>query len=152
MKVHLIRIAMIVLAVVGALPATPVAARPKDPDSFLVTLLRQPDCYFGTSFVDPLNGLCPAGVPELATDQPIPWHSTEALSLLRTAVDAATSTGTYTLEMLIATMNARIGLWMIESASVGPCAALGMKNSPAKLMAGSAPGNALETLGLLQCR
>ena len=59
MKVHLIRIAMIVLAVVGALPATPVAARPKDPDSFQVTLLRQPDCHFGTNFVDPLDGLCP---------------------------------------------------------------------------------------------
>jgi hypothetical protein len=67
MKVHLTRIAVIALAVIGPLLATPAAASPKDPDSFLVTPLQQDDCYFGASFGDPLNGLCPFDVPELAT-------------------------------------------------------------------------------------
>ena len=67
MKVHLTRIAVIALAIIGPLLATPAAASPKDPDSFLVTPLRQGDCYFGASFGDPLSGPCPFDVPELAT-------------------------------------------------------------------------------------
>jgi hypothetical protein len=123
MKAHLIRIAVIVLAAFGSQPATPAAARPKDPDSFLVTLLRQPDCYFGTDFVDPLDGLCPAGAPELATSQPTSWRSAEALRQMRTAVDAVTSAGYCTLEILMATTNGRTGLWTVESTIVGACVA-----------------------------
>jgi hypothetical protein len=64
MKVHLTRIALIVLALVAPLLATPVAASPKDPDSFLMTPIGQSDCYFGASFGDPITGLCPSGSPE----------------------------------------------------------------------------------------
>ena len=64
MKVHLIRIAVLVLAIVSPLLATPVAARPKDPDSFLVTPPPQGGCNLRTSFGDPpLNRLCPPGSP-----------------------------------------------------------------------------------------
>ena len=151
MKAHLIRIAVVVLAVVGSQPATPIAARPNDPDSTLVTLLRQPDHTVARNYVDPLDELCPACVSELVTDQPIPWRSTETLSSLRTVVDAATTAGQYTSEMLIAAMNAQGGLWMVRSAFVGACVALDMKNSPAKLLAGNAPRNALETPHLVYC-
>ena len=101
MKVHLIRIAVIVLAVIGPLSATPVAARPKDPDSFLVTPVRQGGCNFGTSFGDPRTGLCPADLPELAANQPVSQRPAEAQSLLRNAVDAVARAGSlhYTLEM-----------------------------------------------------
>ena len=53
MKVHLIRTAVLVLAIVSPLLATPVAARPKDPDSFQVTSTPQGGCNFRTSFGDP---------------------------------------------------------------------------------------------------
>ena len=53
MKAHLIRIAVLALAIGSLLLATPVAARPKDPDSFLVMLTRQGGCNFRTSFGDP---------------------------------------------------------------------------------------------------
>ena len=79
MKVHLIRIAVIALAVVGPLLATPVAARPKDPDSFLATAPRQNGCNSRMSFGDPpRTGLCPSVLPELATNQPVSWHPAEA--------------------------------------------------------------------------
>lgn len=71
MKVHLTRIAIIVLAIVTPLLATPIAASYKDPDSFLVTPIGQGDCYFGASFGDPITGLCPSGSPESAIIQPI---------------------------------------------------------------------------------
>lgn len=123
MKAHLIRIAVIVLAVVGSQPATPVAARPNDPDSTLVTLLRQPGYTFARNYVDPLDELCPACVFEPVTDQSVPWRSTEAPSLLRTVVDAVTSAGFHTPEMRIATKNCRTDLWMIHFALVSACIA-----------------------------
>jgi hypothetical protein len=125
MKVHLIRIAVIVLAVIGPLSATPVAARPKDPDSFLVTSGQQGKCSFSASFGDPLAGLCPAGSPEVATNQPVSQRPAEARGLLRNAVDAVTSAGAlqYTLEMRTMTTTVSGGLWMAQSTFVGDYAA-----------------------------
>ena len=90
MKVHLIRIAVILLALVGPLAATPAAARPKDPDSFQVTPSQQGGCNFSTSFGDPLTGLCPAGSPELAATQPVsprPAAAQNVTAWARTEVD-----------------------------------------------------------------
>ena len=89
MKVHPIRIAVVVLAVVEPLLATPVAARPKDPNSFQVTPIRQGDCTFGASFGDPRNGLCPSDLLELDTNQSVSWRRTADQSLLCDAVAAA---------------------------------------------------------------
>jgi hypothetical protein len=125
MKVHLLRIAVIALAVVSPLLATPVAARPKDPDSFQVTPPRQDGCNFSTSFGDPFTGLCPPESPGLATNQPASWRPAEAQSLLRHAVDAVTlaSALQYTLEMQTTTTNIRGGLWTAKSTFVGDYAA-----------------------------
>ena len=81
MKVHLIRIAVLVLAVVSPLLATPVAARPKDPDSFLVTPVRQrwlqrQDEFRGST----AQRLCPSGSPELTANQPVSRRPAEAQS------------------------------------------------------------------------
>jgi hypothetical protein len=106
MKVPLLRIAVLVLAIVSPLLATPVAARPKDPDSFLVTPVRQGGCNFGASFGDPpLNRLCPAGSSELATNQTVSQRPAEAQKPLRTVVSTVTHAGTqqYPLEMRTAT-------------------------------------------------
>ena len=108
MKVHLIRIAVLVLAIVSPLLATPVAARPKDPDSFLVTPTPQGGCNFRTSFGDPpLNGLCPSGSPELAVVQSVSRRPAEAQRPLRNAVATVTRTGApqYPLEMRTTTTN-----------------------------------------------
>ena len=86
MKVHLIRIAVVVLAVVEPLLATPVAAGPKDPDSFQVTPIRQGDCTIGASFGDPRNGLCPSDLLELDTNQSVSWRPTADQSLWCDAV------------------------------------------------------------------
>lgn len=101
MNVHLIRIALIVLAVVGPLLATPVAASPKDPDSFQGTPIGQGECSTITSFVDPLTGLCPSGLPELVTNQLVSSGLAETQRLLPNAVDAVTGAGSpqYTLDM-----------------------------------------------------
>ncbi len=94
MKVHLIRIAVLVLAIVSPLLATPVAARPKDPDSFLVTPTPQGGCNFRTSFGDPpLNRLCPSGSPELTANQTVSRRPAEAQQPLRTAVPTVTRAG-----------------------------------------------------------
>ena len=125
MKVHLIRIAVLVLAVVSPLLATPVAARPKDPDSFLVTPVRQGGCNFRTSFGDPpRTGLCPSGSPELTATQPVSQRPAEAQRLLRDAVAAVTRAGAlqYTLEMRTTT-NIRGGSWTAKSTFVGDYAA-----------------------------
>ena len=125
MKVYIIRIAVIVLAVVGSLPATPVAARPKDPDSFLVTPIPKDGCSFMASFGDPLNGLCPSGLPELATIQTVSQRPAEAQGLLRNAAAAVTSAGSlqYTLEMRTTTTNISGGSWTAQSTFVGDYAA-----------------------------
>ena len=126
MKVHLIRIAVIVLAVIGPLSATPVAARPKDPDSFLVTPPQQGGCNFRASFGDPLTGLCPPDSPELATTQTVSQRPADAQGLLRNAVAAVTSAGAlqYTLEMRTTTMtNVSGGSWTAKSTFVGDYAA-----------------------------
>jgi len=124
MKVHLIRIAVIVLALVGPLSATPVAARPKDPDSFQVTPPQQGGCNFRASFGDPLTGLCPADSPELAANQSVSQRPAEVQSLLRNAVSTVTRAGTlqYPLEMRT-TMNVSGGLWTRSSTFVGDYAA-----------------------------
>ena len=94
MKVHLIRIAVLVLAIVSPLLATPVAARPKDPDSFLVTPTPQGGCNFRTSFGDPpLNRRCPSGSSELAANQTVSRRPAEAQQPLRTAVPTVTRAG-----------------------------------------------------------
>ena len=94
MKVHLIRIAVLVLAIVSPLLATPVAARPKDPDSFQVTSTPQGGCNFRTSFGDPpLNRLCPAGSAQLAVAQTVSRRPAEAQQPLRTAVSTVTRAG-----------------------------------------------------------
>ncbi len=105
MKAHLTRIALIVLALVGPLLATPVAARPKDPDSFQVTPLRQGGCNVRASFGDPLPWLCLSGLPELATIQPVSERPAEAQGLLRNASHAVTSAGSlqYALDMRMTT-------------------------------------------------
>ena len=105
MKAHLIQIAVIVVTVVGPLLATPVAATPTDPDSFLVTPIRQGDCYFGASFGDPRNGLCPSDLPQLVTNQPGSSRPASAGRLQRNAAAAATPAGSlqYTLEMQMTT-------------------------------------------------
>jgi len=120
MKVHLIRIAVIALTVVGPLSATPVAARPKDPDSFQVAPIRQSGCNFRASFGDPLNGLCPSDSPELATTQPVSWSPAKAQRLLRNAANAVASAGAlqYTLEMRTTT-NISGGSWTAKSTFVG---------------------------------
>jgi hypothetical protein len=121
MKVHLIRIAVIALAIVSPLPATPVAARPKDPDSFQVTPPQPGGCNFGTSFGDPpLNRLCPAGSDEPATTQSVSQRPAEAQRLLRTAVRAVTRAGSlqYTPAMWT-TMTNDSGSWTVKSTSVG---------------------------------
>jgi len=126
MKVHLIRIAVLVLALVGPLSATPVAARPKDPDSFQVTPPQQGGCNFRASFGDPLTGLCPADSPELATTQPVSWRPAEVQSLLRNAVSTMTRARSlqYTLEMRTTTMtNVSGGSWTAKSTFVGDYAA-----------------------------
>ena len=124
MKVHLIRIAVIVLALVGPLSATPVAARPKDPDSFQVTPPQQGGCNFRASFGDPLTGLCPADSPELAANQSVSQRPAEVQSLLRNAVSTVTRAGApqYPLEMRT-TMNVSGGLWTRSSTFVGDYAA-----------------------------
>ena len=94
MKVHLIRIAVLVLAFVSPLLATPAAARPKDPDSFLVTSTRQGGCNLRTSFGDPpLNRLCPPGSPELTANQTVSRRPTEAQGPSRTTVPTVTRAG-----------------------------------------------------------
>ena len=93
MKVHLIRITVIVLALGGSLLATPVAARPKDPDSFQVTLIQRGGCYFGASFGDPPIGLCPADLPELAANRAGSRRPATAQEVLHNATDAVTRTG-----------------------------------------------------------
>jgi hypothetical protein len=120
MKVHLIRIAVILLALVGPLLATPVAARPKDPESFQVTPLRESDCYFGATFGDPLTGLCPSGLPELATTQPVSQRPAEAQGLVRAAVSTDTSAGSlqYTPNMRTTTSISG-GSWTAEPTFVG---------------------------------
>jgi hypothetical protein len=126
MKVHLIRIAALVLAVVSPLLATPAAARPKDPNSFLVTPVRQGGCNVRTSFGDPpRTGLCPAGSSKLAANQPVSQRPGAAQSLLRNADDAIASAGSlqYTLEMRTTTTNIRGGSWTAKSTLVGDYAA-----------------------------
>jgi hypothetical protein len=123
MKVHLIRIAVIVLAVIGPLSATPVAARPKDPDSFQVTPPRQGGCNFGTSFGDPpLTRLCPSSSSELAANQPVSQRPAEAQRVVRTAVSTVTSAGAlqypHPPDMRTAT-NIRGGSWTAKSTFVG---------------------------------
>ena len=113
MKVHLIRIAVIALAIVSPLLATPVAARPKDPDSFQVTPIRQGGCNLRTSFGDPpLNRRCPSGSPELTTIQTVSRRPAEAQKPLRTTMPAVTHAGApqYTLEMRTTT-NVSGGSW-----------------------------------------
>ena len=113
MKVHLIRIAVLVLAIVSPLLATPVAARPKDPDSFLVTSTPQGGCNFRTSFGDPpLNRLCPAGSAQLAVAQTVSQRPAEAQQPLRIAVPAVTRAGApqYPLKMRTST-NVSGGSW-----------------------------------------
>ena len=125
MKVHLIRIAVLVLAIVSPLLATPVAARPKDPDSFLVTPTPQGGCNFRTSFGDPpLNGRCPSGSPELTTIQSVSHRPAEAQTPLRNAVPTVTSTGApqYPLEMRTTTI-LRGGSWTAKSTLKGDHAA-----------------------------
>jgi hypothetical protein len=125
MKVHLIRIAVLVLAVVSPLLATPAAARPKDPDSFLVTPVRQGGCNVRTSFGDPpLTGLCPTGSSELAANQPVSQRPAEAQRLPRHAA-AVTHTDSlqYALEMRTTTTNVRGGSWTAKSTLVGDYAA-----------------------------
>ena len=112
MKVHLIRIAVLVLTIVSPLLATPVAASPKDPDSFLVTPYPQGGCTFRTSFGDPpLNRRCPSGSPELTANQTVSQRPTEAQGPLRTAVSTVTRAGAqqYPLEMRTTTTNVRGG-------------------------------------------
>jgi hypothetical protein len=102
MKVHLIRIAVLVLAIVSPLLATPVAARPKDPDSFQVTPPPRGGCNLRTSFGDPpLNRRCPAGSAQLAVAQTVSQRPAEAQQPLRTAVSTVTRAGApqYPLEM-----------------------------------------------------
>ena len=101
MKVHLIRIAVLALAVIGLLSSTPVAARPKDPDSFQVAPIRQDGCNFRASFGDPLNRLCPAGSSQLAVAQTVSRRPAEAQKPLRTAVSTVTRADAqqYPLEM-----------------------------------------------------
>ena len=125
MNVHLIRIVVIVLAIVGPLLATPVAARPKDPDSFQMTPPRQGGCNFRASFGDPLTGLCPSDLPELATAQPVSQRPAEAQRLLRNAADVITSAGSlrYTLDMRTTTTNISGGSWTAQSTFVGDYAA-----------------------------
>ena len=113
MKVHLIRIAVLVLAIVSPLLATPVAARPKDPDSFQVTPTPQGGCNVRTSFGDPpLNRLCPAGSAQLAAAQTVSRRPAEARKPLRTAVSTVTRAGAqqYLLEMRTST-NVSGGSW-----------------------------------------
>jgi hypothetical protein len=125
MKGHLTWIAVIVLAVVGPLLATPVAARPKDPDSLQVTSVRQGGCNIRVSFGDPLNGLCPSGARTLTASQPISWHPTEAQKLLRDASSAVTSAGSlqYRLDMLTTMTNIGGGSWTASSTLIGDYAA-----------------------------
>ena len=114
MKVHLIRIAVLVLAIVSPLLATPVAARPKDPDSFLVTSTPQGGCNFRTSFGDPpLNRRCPPGSPELTANQTVSRRPAEAQQPLRTAVPTVTRAGAqqYPQEMRRPSTNVSGGSW-----------------------------------------
>jgi len=94
MRVRLIRIAVLVLAIVSPLLATPVSARPKDPDSFLATPIPRGGCSFRTSFGDPpLNRLCPAGSSRLAIARTVSRRPAEAQKPLRTAAPAVTRAG-----------------------------------------------------------
>ena len=106
MKVHLIRIAVLVLAIVSPLLATPVAARPKDPDSFQVTSTSQGGCNFRTSFGDPpFNRLCPAGSSQLAVAQTVSRRPAEAPKPLRTAVSTVTRAGAQQYPLAMRTTN-----------------------------------------------
>ena len=124
MKAHRVWIIAIVLAVVALLPALPVAARPKDPDSFLVMPIQRGGCYFGASFGDPPIGLCPADLPELAATQPVSRCPAQAQGLLRNAADAVTSAGglQITPEMRTTT-NISGDLWTVQSTFAGGYAA-----------------------------
>jgi hypothetical protein len=120
MKVHLIRITVIVLALGGSLLATPVAARPKDPDSFQVTPIQRGGCYFGASFGDPPIGLCPADLPELAANRAGSRRPATAQEVLHNAADAVTSAGAlqYALEMRTTTTISG-GSWTTQSPPMG---------------------------------
>ena len=119
MKVHLIRIAVLVLAIVSPLLATPVAARPKDPDSFQVTSTPQGGCNFRTSFGDPpLNRLCPAGSAQLAEAQTVSRRSAEAQQPLRTAVSTVTRAGAQQYPQELRTTNVSAGSSSANATSV----------------------------------
>jgi hypothetical protein len=126
MKVHLIlRIAVLVLAVVSPLLATPAAARPKDPDSFQVTPVQQRGCNARTSFGDPpRTGLCPASSPELTANQTVSRPPIQAQKPLRTAVPTVTRAGAqqYPLEMRTTT-NVSSGSWTAGAILKGELAA-----------------------------
>ena len=120
MKAHLIRIAALVLAIVSPLLATPVAARPKDPDSFLVTPLGQRDCNFGASFGDPpVTGLCPSDSPELTANQSVSQRPAEAQRLLRNAAATVTRAGAPQYPQEMQTTNVSGGSRTAKSTSVG---------------------------------
>ena len=120
MKVHLIRIAVLVLAIVSPLLATPVAARPKDPDSFLVTPPPQGGCNLRTSFGDPpLNRLCPAGSAQLAVAQTVSQRPAEAQQPLRTAVSTVTRVGAPQYPQGMRTTNVSGGSAAAKSTFVG---------------------------------
>ena len=124
MKVpSLIRIAVVVLAVVQKpLLATPVAAGPKDPDSFQVTPIRQGDCTIGASFGNPRNGLCPSDLLELDTNQSVSWRPTADQSLWCDAVGGSTACRLAAIraaEMRTTMTNTRDGLWTADSTLVG---------------------------------
>jgi len=120
MNVQLIRIVVIVLAIVGPLLATPVAARPKDPDSFQMTPPRQGGCNFGTSFGDPpLNRLCPAGSSQLVVAQTVSRRPAEAQKPLRTAVSTAVRNGAQQYPQEMRTTNVSGGSSSAKSTFVG---------------------------------
>jgi hypothetical protein len=77
MKVSLRWVAALALVVVTLRPALPVAARPKDPDSFRVTRRRVPVCQHGASFRDPFPGACSADFAGWVTYWPAFWQTTE---------------------------------------------------------------------------
>jgi hypothetical protein len=121
MKVHLIRIAVIALAIVSPLLATPVAARPKDPDSFQMTLPQPGGCNFGTSFGDPpLIRPCLPGSSEPAATQPVSQRPAAARRLVHAAVSAVARAGSlqYTPDMWT-TMTNDSGSWTVKSTSMG---------------------------------
>jgi hypothetical protein len=120
MKVHLIRTAILVLAIVSPLLATPVAARPKDPDSFQVTPPPQGGCNFRTSFGDPpLNGRCPSGSPELTANQTVSRRPVETQKPLRTTVSTVTRAGAPQYPQEMRTTNVSGGSSTAKSTSKG---------------------------------